>query len=93
MKNSKTYGYQVNSACSVVSLWASHWGNTEYNILYVFYVDPHEYRGEQLRQFDDAAKAKLDAATSFEYVGDVDEYLEAMNAFDANDIERRIDRA
>lgn len=68
-------------------------GNKEYNILYVFYVDPHEYRGEQLERFDDAAKERLEEATSFDYVGDVDEYLAEMDAFDAADIKQRIDRA
>jgi hypothetical protein len=63
-----------------------------YNVLFVFYVDPHRYRPGTLARFDEAAKRRLEEATSFDTVASVDEYLDANGAFTADDIQTRIDR-
>lgn len=67
-------------------------GDKHYNVLFVFYVDPHQYRPEQLATFDEAAAQRLDEITSFDDVDAVDNYLEKMDAFGAGEIRRRIDR-
>lgn len=67
-------------------------GDKHYNVLFVFYVDPHEYRPNRLTTFDHVASQRLDEITSFDAVEAVDDYLDDMNAFIAEDIEERIDR-
>ncbi|ACV11864.1 hypothetical protein Huta_1691 [Halorhabdus utahensis DSM 12940] len=67
-------------------------GDKHYNVLFVFYVDPHQYRPDRLTRFDQAAEQRLEEITSFEGVDAVDDYLEAMDAFTADDIRQRIDR-
>lgn len=67
-------------------------GDKHYNILFVFYVDPHRYRSDQLATFDGAAEQRLSEVTSFDAVDDVQKYLDELNAFTAKDIKDRIDR-
>lgn len=67
-------------------------GDERYNVLFVFYVDPHRYHPDRLAAFDEAAQQRLEEITSFEDVGPVDEYLESTNAFTAGEIQDRIDR-
>lgn len=67
-------------------------GDKEYNVLFVFYVDTHNYRSAQLRTFDDAARQRLQEVTRLEDVGDVEAYLEELNTFRAEEIKERIDR-
>jgi hypothetical protein len=64
-------------------------GDKHYNVLFVFYVDPHRYRPDQLAAFDEAAEQRLDEITSFDAVDAVDEYLEEMDAFTAGEIKRQ----
>lgn len=66
--------------------------NTEYNILYCFYVDPHDYRRDQLQRLDDISQAKLEEVESLDSLDAVDEYLDEYDAFTAEDIRARIDR-
>lgn len=66
--------------------------DARYNVLFVFYVDPHEYRSQQLATFDEATEQRLREVTSFDDVDDVEEYLSEMNAFTAEAIDDRIDR-
>jgi hypothetical protein len=56
-------------------------GDKHYNVLLVFYVDPHRYRSNKLAAFDEAAKQRLDEIASFDAVDAVDDYLEVMDAF------------
>lgn len=67
-------------------------GDKHYNVLFVFDVDPHQYRPDKLARFDEAAGQRLDEITSFDAVDDVDDYLAEMNAFRAEEIRDRIDR-
>lgn len=67
-------------------------GDKQYNVLFVFYLDPHQYRPDQLATFDEAAKRRLDEVTSFDAVDAVDDYLDEMNAFTAADLRERIDQ-
>lgn len=67
-------------------------GDKQYNVLFVFYVDPHEYRAQQLATFDVAAEQRLIEVTSFDDVDDVSGYLDEMNAFTSEEIGDRIDR-
>lgn len=66
--------------------------DARYNVLFVFYVDPHEYRPQQLATFDEAADPRLSEVTSFDDVENVEEYLSELNAFTAEAIDDRIDR-
>ena len=67
-------------------------GDKHYNVLFVFYVDPHQYRPDQLARFDEAAEQRLDEITSFDAVDDVDDYLEEMDGFRAEEIGDRIEQ-
>lgn len=64
----------------------------QYNVLFAFYVDPHDYRGEQLSRFDRAAQHRLDQISSFDSVGAIERYLDDVNAFEAADFRDRIER-
>lgn len=66
--------------------------NTQHNVLFVFYGDPHEYRSSKLATFDEAARQRMREVTSFDSVDSVEVYLDDMNAFTAADIKDRIDR-
>jgi hypothetical protein len=66
-------------------------GNEHYNVRFVFYVDPHQYRPQQLSRFDAAAEQRLDEITSFDAVDAVDDYLDEKDAFTAEEIKERID--
>ena len=67
-------------------------GDKEYNVLFVSYVDTHNYRSAQLRTFNDAARQRLQEVTRLRDVGDVEAYLEELKAFTAEEIKERIDR-
>jgi hypothetical protein len=67
-------------------------GDEHYNVLFVFYVDPHNYDAQQLATFDAAADERLREVTSFDDVEDVQAYLDRMNAFSTEEIEERIDQ-
>lgn len=67
-------------------------GDKHYNVPFVFCVDPHQYRSDQLARFDEAADQRLDEITSFDAVEAVDESLEEVDAFTAEEIERRIEQ-
>lgn len=67
-------------------------GDKHYNVLFVFYVDPHQYRPNQLATFDEAAEQRLDEITSFDAIDAVDDYLDEMDAFTTEEIKDRIDR-
>jgi hypothetical protein len=67
-------------------------GDQPYNVLFVFYVDPHQYRPEQLARLDAAAEQRLDEITSFDAVDAVEDYLEEMDAFTAEEVQDRIER-
>lgn len=66
--------------------------DAQYNVLFAFYVDPHEYRPGTLDRFDRAAQRRLDQITSFADVAGVDAYLDDANAFIAADVRDRIER-
>ncbi|MCU4799806.1 hypothetical protein OB920_05435 [Halobacteria archaeon HArc-gm2] len=66
-------------------------GDKYYNVLFVFYVDPHQYRPDQLATFDDAAEQRLGEITEFHTVDAVDDYLDEMNAFTPVEIRERIE--
>jgi len=67
-------------------------GDKHCNVLFVFYVDPHQYRPDQLARFDAAAEQRLDEITSFDAVDAVDDYLAEMDAFRAEEIGARIEQ-
>jgi len=68
-------------------------GDEEYNILYCFYVDPHEYRRDQLYRLDEVAEEQLREIRALETIDAVDAYLDEYDAFTAADIRTRIDRS
>lgn len=68
-------------------------GDKAYNILFAFYIDPHTYDQRRLQRLDGAARVKLGEINELRTVDDVDDYLEAMNAFTTEDVKARIDRA
>lgn len=63
-----------------------------YNVLFVFDVGQHQYRPDQLATFDSAAKQRLDEITAVETIDALEDYLDEMDAFSAEDIKERIDR-
>lgn len=67
--------------------------DTMYNVLYCFYLDPHNYNRDDLRRFDEVSKMRARTLKGFETPGHVTEYLEENNAFSAEDLKDRIDRA
>jgi len=68
-------------------------GDAEYNILYCFYVDPHNYRQDQLYRLDETAAERLREIRRLDTVAAVDAHLDEYDAFTAADLQARIDRA
>lgn len=63
-----------------------------YNVLFVFDVDRHQYRSDQLATLDLAAEQRLDEITTVETLDALEDYLDGMDAFSAQEIKERIDR-
>lgn len=68
-------------------------GNKTYNVLFVFYVDDHNYRSGDLERFDERAEERLVNLTDLSSVDDVDAYLEEHDAKQAEFLKKQIDRA
>lgn len=68
-------------------------GDTMYNVLYCFYLDPHKYGHEDLERFDEISKARVRTLKGFGSPGRVEDYLDEHNAFSAENLKERIDRA
>ncbi len=67
-------------------------GSDRYNVLFVFYVDRHEYGSQNLQRLDAATRQRLRDLRSFDSVESVERYLETHHAFTATQIADRIDR-
>ena len=67
-------------------------GNKHYNVLFVFYTDPHRYDQGTLQRLDAAARERLETLGALNELDSVEQYLDEQNAFTAADIKQRIDR-
>ena len=67
-------------------------GDKHYNVLFAFYVDPHEYDRGTLQRLDAAARNQLEALGSLDELESVEQYLDEHNAFTGDDLDDRIDR-
>lgn len=54
--------------------------NTHYNVLFVFFVNNHDYDSATLSRLDEAAEQWVAEITDFSTVEDVDSYLESHDA-------------
>lgn len=67
-------------------------GAERYNVLFVFYVDRHEYRSQNLQRLDAATRQRLRDLRSSDSIESVERYFENHHAFTAAQIADRIDR-
>lgn len=66
-------------------------GDKHYNVLFVFYVDKHDYNAGTLARVDTAARQWLEEITDFSAVEDVAEYLEQHDSKTAEYFADRLD--
>lgn len=68
-------------------------GNTQYHIVYVFYIDAtHDYPHSALATYSTAAQARMEEATTLETVSDVEQYLAGHDALSPDDLREMLTR-
>lgn len=67
-------------------------GDAEYNILWCYYIDPHNYDSRDLTVYDATAREQTRKVGEYDDPSSVRSYLEENNAFTATDLKERIDR-
>lgn len=80
-----TAGDQIRLYCKVVDQIPRE--NAEYHVIYLFYIDDdHDYAREQLATYSPQAADKAEVVTALSTVDDVEAYLDAHDALDADDL-------
>lgn len=63
-----------------------------YNLLFLFYVDEHEYRERKLTEMDEAARRQVERIEECETLDAVEAYLDRRQALDEEDLTTLIER-
>lgn len=65
--------------------------NRTYNLLFLFYVDKHEYRKRKLDDMDEAARRQVERIEELRSLDSVETYLEQRQALDEDDLTRLVE--